>query len=58
VISAGSFPGRRKRVYGAKQVLEDLETVFAGRVWPSLASWNEEDEPQKLWLSECVAHLS
>jgi len=51
VISAGSFTGVRKRIYAAKQTLQDLETVFAGRIWPNLASWNESDENSKLLYS-------
>lgn len=51
VISAGSLSGPRKRVYGLKQTLEDLELVFADRIWPNLASWKEEDDSVKLLYS-------
>lgn len=43
VLSAGSLKGCRKRVYGSRKVLEDLEIVFADRLWPNLASWDEDD---------------
>jgi cAMP phosphodiesterase len=48
VISAGSLKGPRKRVYAAKETLNDLESIFADRLWPNLASWKEEDEAFKL----------
>ncbi|KAJ6547146.1 cyclic-AMP phosphodiesterase [Mycena capillaripes] len=48
VISAGSLGGPRKRLYAAKQTLADLESVFSDRIWPNLASWNEEDDNHKL----------
>ncbi|KAJ7184186.1 cyclic-AMP phosphodiesterase [Mycena filopes] len=44
VISAGSLRGPRKRLCAAKQTLADLESVFADRIWPNLASWNEQDD--------------
>jgi 3',5'-cyclic-nucleotide phosphodiesterase len=28
--------------------LEDLEVVFSDRIWPNLASWEEEDDNVKL----------
>ncbi|KAG7092179.1 hypothetical protein E1B28_008548 [Marasmius oreades] len=51
VISAGSLGGPRKRVYGIKKVLQDLESVFSDRLWPNLASWDEEDADYKLLYS-------
>lgn len=48
VLSAGSLRGPRKRIYAAKQTLQDLESVFSDRIWPNLASWNEDDEDHKL----------
>jgi hypothetical protein len=45
VLSAGSFPGgRRKNIAAMNSVLEDIETVFSGRLWPKLASRRENDE--------------
>jgi len=45
VLSAGSFPGgRRKRIAAVNSVLEDIETVFSGRLWPKLANREESDE--------------
>lgn len=51
VVSAGSLRGCRKRVYGLKQTLQDLELVFSDRIWPNLASWKEEDDEVKLLYS-------
>ncbi|KAJ7771789.1 cyclic-AMP phosphodiesterase [Mycena metata] len=48
VLSAGSLGGPRKRLCAAKQTLADLESVFADRIWPNLASWNEDDDDHKL----------
>ncbi|KAF8184971.1 cAMP phosphodiesterases class-II-domain-containing protein [Mycena galopus ATCC 62051] len=48
VLSAGSLGGPRKRLCGTKQTLADLESVFADRIWPNLASWNEDDDDHKL----------
>ncbi|EKM82836.1 hypothetical protein AGABI1DRAFT_68827 [Agaricus bisporus var. burnettii JB137-S8] len=47
VISAGSLRGQRKSIYAAKQTLQDLELIFADRLWPNLASWDESDEDYK-----------
>lgn len=45
VLSAGSFSGgRRKNIAAMNSVLEDIETVFSGRIWPKLASRKEIDE--------------
>ncbi|KAF8197394.1 cAMP phosphodiesterases class-II-domain-containing protein [Pholiota molesta] len=54
VVSAGSLRGPRKRVYGLKQTLQDLELVFSDRIWPNLASWKEEDDVVKLLYSTTV----
>lgn len=51
VVSAGSFGAPRKRVYSTKQTLQDLELLFSDRIWPNLASWNEEDDSHKLLYS-------
>ncbi|KAF9475669.1 cyclic-AMP phosphodiesterase [Pholiota conissans] len=51
VLSAGSLRGPRKRIYGLKQTLQDLELVFSGRIWPNLASWKEEDDAVMLLYS-------
>ncbi|KAJ6618282.1 hypothetical protein B0H10DRAFT_2164196 [Mycena sp. CBHHK59/15] len=51
VISAGSLGGPRKRLFAAKQTLEDLESVFSDRIWPNLASWSENDDNHKLLYS-------
>ncbi|PPQ78149.1 hypothetical protein CVT25_015482 [Psilocybe cyanescens] len=51
VVSAGSLRGCRKRVYGLKQTLQDLELVFSDRIWPNLASWKEQDDEVKLLYS-------
>lgn len=51
VISAGSLVGPRKRVYATKQTLQDLESIFSDRIWPNLASWDEEDDGHKLLYS-------
>lgn len=48
VMSAGSVGGCRKRVYGSLQTLRDIEVVFNGRVWPNLASWDEQEESSRL----------
>jgi len=47
IISAGSLNGQRKRIFATEQTLRDLETVFADRIWPNLASWNENDDSFK-----------
>ncbi|KIM87643.1 hypothetical protein PILCRDRAFT_63826 [Piloderma croceum F 1598] len=44
IISAGSLGGSRKRIFATEQTLHDLETVFADRIWPNLASWKEDDD--------------
>lgn len=47
IISAGSLEGPRKRIFATEQTLRDLETVFADRIWPNLASWYEDDDSFK-----------
>jgi len=54
VVSAGSLRGSRKRVYGLKQTLQDLELIFSDRIWPNLASWKEEDDEVKLLYSSLI----
>lgn len=45
VLSAGSFSGgRRKNIAAMNSVLEDIETVFSGRLWPKLASRRKNDD--------------
>jgi cAMP phosphodiesterase len=58
VISAGSLAGPRKRVYAMKQTLKDLEGIFSDRIWPNLASWDEEDGDHKLLYSMYGRHSS
>lgn len=48
VLSAGSLHGCRKRVCAPPSALKTLETIFSDRVWPNLASWDEDDAPFKL----------
>ncbi|KAJ3806602.1 cyclic-AMP phosphodiesterase [Lentinula aff. lateritia] len=54
IISTGSFGGPRKRVYGNKEMLEDLEGIYNWRAWPNLASYDENDEDFKLLYSPLV----
>ena len=51
VLSTGALGGERKRVYAVKETLEDLESVFSWRIWPKLASYDENDEDYKLLYS-------
>lgn len=51
VVSAGSLTGPRKRLFAAKQTLDDIASVFNDRVWPNLASWIEDDDDFKLLYS-------
>ncbi|KAL1947555.1 hypothetical protein VTO73DRAFT_13279 [Trametes versicolor] len=39
VLSAGSAKGPSKPVRGTQETLEVIADVFAGKLWPSLASW-------------------
>ncbi|KAF8636720.1 hypothetical protein AX17_003523 [Amanita inopinata Kibby_2008] len=50
VLSAGSLPGSRKRVYGLQATLDNISSVFNGRLWPRLASFDEQDDQHKLLL--------
>lgn len=43
IMAAGTLGGARKRIYGSTQTLRDLETVFSGRVWPKLATYDENN---------------
>ncbi|KIK63768.1 hypothetical protein GYMLUDRAFT_40834 [Collybiopsis luxurians FD-317 M1] len=54
VLSTGALGGERKRVYAVKETLEDLESVFSWRIWPKLASYDENDEDYKLLYSPLV----
>lgn len=51
VVSAGSLTGPRKRIYAVEQTLKDIASVFNDRIWPNLASWNEDDDEYKLLYS-------
>ena len=55
MLSAGSLTGPRKRIYAAEETLGDLKTVFSDRVWPNLASSDEDDDVYKYLYSPCVA---
>ncbi|KAH9966498.1 cyclic-AMP phosphodiesterase, partial [Russula dissimulans] len=48
VLSAGSLQGPRKRVCAPLHTLKTLETIFADRIWPNLASWDADDAAYKL----------
>ncbi|KAG2752245.1 hypothetical protein P692DRAFT_20313862 [Suillus brevipes Sb2] len=48
VMTAGALGGVRKRIYGSTQALKDLETVFSGRVWPKLATYDENNSSFQL----------
>ena len=54
ILSAGSLPGPRKRVCASLSTLKSLETVFADRIWPNLASWDTDDAAYKLLYDPCV----
>ncbi|GJJ12460.1 hypothetical protein Clacol_006702 [Clathrus columnatus] len=44
VLSAGTFPKKhRQRIAALNNVLEDIEGVFSGKIWPKLANRNEQD---------------
>ncbi|KAJ3983636.1 cAMP phosphodiesterases class-II-domain-containing protein [Lentinula detonsa] len=51
VLSTGSSAGPRKRVYANKETLENLEGMYNWRIWPNLASYDENDEDFKLLYS-------
>lgn len=58
IVSAGSFSGPRKRIYASMETLKDLESVFKpSRIWPNLASWNEQDDPSKYLYSAYARNL-
>ena len=54
VLSAGSLLGPRKRVCAPLPTLKSLETIFADRIWPNLASWDADDAAFKLLYDPCV----
>jgi cAMP phosphodiesterase len=54
ILSAGSLPGPRKRVCASLSTLKSLETIFADRIWPNLASWDTDDAAYKLLYDPCV----
>ncbi|EPQ27338.1 uncharacterized protein PFL1_05260 [Pseudozyma flocculosa PF-1] len=47
VLGSASLPGKRA-VYGLKPTLENILDMFNGKIWPKLASWNE-DEPYTMY---------
>ncbi|KAK7693151.1 hypothetical protein QCA50_002717 [Cerrena zonata] len=55
VLAAGSLSGPPRRVFGLTQTLKDLETIFADRLWPNLASWDADDPEVKLLYSKLNA---
>jgi hypothetical protein len=54
ILSAGSLPGPRKRICASLSTLKSLETIFADRIWPNLASWDTVDAAYKLLYDPCV----
>ncbi|KAI0005867.1 cyclic-AMP phosphodiesterase [Russula compacta] len=48
ILSAGSLQGSRKRICASLHALKSLETIFADRIWPNLASWDADDAAYKL----------
>lgn len=44
VLGSASLPGKRK-VLGLKPTLENLSDVFNGKIWPKLASWDDDGGP-------------
>ncbi|KAI0306731.1 cAMP phosphodiesterases class-II-domain-containing protein [Multifurca ochricompacta] len=48
ILSAGALHGHRKRVCASLHALKSLETIFADRIWPNLASWDANDAVYKL----------
>jgi len=55
VISAGSLGGPRKCIYATKTILQDIETIFSGRIWPDLASWDDSSDKHKLLYKPYVS---
>lgn len=51
VLSTGSLGGPRKRIYANTETLEALEGVYNWKLWPNLASYDENDEDYKLLYS-------
>lgn len=47
VLGSASLPGKRT-VFGLKPTLENILDMFNGKIWPKLASWNE-DEPHTMY---------
>ncbi|KAN0062882.1 3',5'-cyclic-nucleotide phosphodiesterase pde1 [Thecaphora frezii] len=47
VLGSASLPGKRA-VYGLQPTLENILEMFNGKIWPKLASWNE-DEPYTMY---------
>src|SRR5258707_6762494 len=54
VLSTGSLLSPRKRVCASLSTLKFLETIFADRIWPNLASWDTDDAAYKLLYDPCV----
>ena len=44
VLGSASLPGRRQ-VYGLRPTLENLMGVFNGKIWPKLASFDDDGGP-------------
>ncbi|KAI0698492.1 cyclic-AMP phosphodiesterase [Cytidiella melzeri] len=44
VLCAGSLAGEARSIYATHQTLKDIEQVFSDRLWPNLASWENDDE--------------
>jgi len=55
VISAGSLNGPKKCIYATKTILQDMETIFSGRIWPDLASWDDSSDKHKLLYKPYVS---
>ncbi|CAL1703982.1 unnamed protein product [Somion occarium] len=51
VLSAGSQGASRREVFGLLPTLKDLQMVFSDRLWPNLASWDENDSSAALLYS-------
>ena len=43
VLGCASLPGKKK-VWGLSGTLDNLRSVFDGKIWPKLASWEGEEE--------------
>ncbi|KAG6379240.1 cyclic-AMP phosphodiesterase [Boletus reticuloceps] len=55
VMSAGTLGGSSKRIYGSPQTLKDLEGIFADRVWPRLATYDETNRSFRLFYHALYA---